>query len=215
MCITWVREDRKNYMFMGDSSLKKLLKSHGMKGSKNAINLFVARTRSTAIPGDSSKRPYIMPPTAWTVVHRLAHSIVNEKRTLRTFYEGAIFGLLHDVYGFGDVGMRTGPSRSLAPAMLRSRDLWGSVANQLFDFRSARTKNVIKNELLFEVIAHIIVTAYKPRMLLPETLETPSHTYEMQIPESKAKKKRDRILENMVVVTERALKDLRGRYIDE
>ena len=214
------------------SRLKDALLEKGYKGSPKAINLCV-----TTAPGGfkSIDGVTIMPPTAWTVLHRLAHHIVrNEDDTWHSEAYIIFYRFLRETYGLGSTFMNSvqrweyhPQDESTVPGSGRRLSGGGhatwlpkSIANQLFSFRSARIKDTNSIEFIFEIVTHILVTQYKPRMKLPTALEFPGledsgipATLEMRIPRAKAHKLQKEMLQDMIALTRKGLKRLKGQYI--
>ena len=101
--------------------------------------------------GKSSGGTSIIPPTAWTVMHRLAHG-VSDSTITREFWS-----LVSAAYNVS-IGWKEAPY----------------VANQLFDFRSARKRDTDIEEMIYEIVTHTMVTGFKPRMTLPAEMHLPT-----------------------------------------
>ena len=207
-------------------------------GSSRAINLVVISFSNVKRFPEFLGTPPV-PPTAWTVMHRLAHNIEGDR-----LYGGAIFrkfwSAMRSIYGIrpDHTDTRKGywihyqtDSRSSSAKRIEIYDgteaislpdiaLTGQIANQLFDFRSARNKDVSSTELIYELIAHTMVTGYKPRMKLPTHLEIPYledkvgvPSLAMRVSKSDAEALRKDVLRFTIARTKMRLKELVGKYI--
>ena len=159
------------------------------------------RAMNVILPiGDEDDVRRLHAPTAWIILHRICHYLGSSTRYV---VQDWLENLLNDHY------------RGLLATRLHDEDAVLDIAKALFSFRSAAYRNIDnRDELVVEIIVHIIVSNFKLGIHFPDQIRIRNKEYKRRYPMTQSEI--DKLRKDLVSIVKKGLADLkqmRGKYI--